>query len=39
MMHNEVNIEALAKAVDKLQRDVEKLKDKQREFANGNGEH
>ena len=37
MMHNEVNIAALAKAVDKLQSDVEKLKDKQREFANGNG--
>jgi len=35
MLHNEVNIEALSKAVDKLQRDVEKLKDKQREFANG----
>jgi hypothetical protein len=37
MLHNEVNIAALAKAVDKLQIDVEKLKDKQREFANGNG--
>ena len=37
MMHNEVNIEALSKAVDKLQSDVEKLKDKQRSFANGNG--
>jgi hypothetical protein len=37
MMHNEVNIAALAKSVDKLQSDVEKLKDKQREFANGNG--
>ena len=35
MLHNEVNIEALSKAVNKLQRDVEKLKDKQREFANG----
>jgi len=35
-LHNEVNIEALSKAVNKLQRDVEKLKDKQREFANGN---
>ena len=35
MMHNEVNIEALTKAVDKLQGDVEKLKDKQRSFANG----
>jgi uncharacterized protein HemX len=37
MMHNEVNIEALTKAVNKLQSDVEKLKDKQRAFANGNG--
>ena len=36
MMHNEVNIEALSKAVNKLQSDVEKLKDKQRSFANGN---
>jgi uncharacterized protein HemX len=35
MLHNEVNIEALSKAVNKLQRDVERLKDKQREFANG----
>ena len=36
MMHNEVNIEALTKAVEKLMSDVEKLIDKQREFANGN---
>ena len=36
MLHNEVNIKALEKAVDKLQSDVEKLKDKQREFGNGN---
>ena len=36
MLHNEVNIEALSKAVNKLQSDVEKLKDKQREFGNGN---
>ena len=35
MLHNEVNIEALSKAVNKLQSDVEKLKDKQRSFANG----
>ena len=35
MMHNEVNIDALTKAVNKLQSDVEKLKDKQRAFANG----
>ena len=38
MMHNEVNIEALTKAVNKLQSDVEKLKDKQRAFANGSHE-
>ena len=38
MMHNEVNIEALSKAVNKLQADVEKLKDKQRSFANGSHE-
>ena len=36
MLHNEVNIKALTKAVEKLQLDVEKLKDKQREFSNGN---
>ena len=35
MLHNEVNITALTKAVEKLQSDVEKLKDKQRQFANG----
>ena len=35
MLHNEVNISALDKAVNKLQSDVEKLKDKQREFSNG----
>ena len=34
MLHNEVNIKALTKAVEKLQGDVEKLKDKQREFSN-----
>ena len=38
MLHNEVNIEALSKAVNKLQSDVEKLKDKQRSFANGSHE-
>jgi len=37
MLHNDVNIKALEKAVDKLQKDVEKLKDKQRTFSNGNG--
>ena len=36
MLHNEVNIESLKTAVDDLQRDVERLKDKQRDFANGN---
>ena len=35
MLHNEVGIKALDKAVDKLQKDVEKLKDKQRTFSNG----
>jgi len=35
MLHNDVNIQALEKAVDKLQNDVEKLKDKQRSFSNG----
>jgi ribosome-associated translation inhibitor RaiA len=35
MLHNEVNIKALEKAVEKLQKDVEKLKDKQRAFSNG----
>ena len=35
ILHNEVNIIALEKAVDKLQKDVEKLKDKQRSFSNG----
>ena len=38
MLHNEVNIKALEKAVLKLQSDVEKLKDKQRSFSNG-GNH
>ena len=35
MLHNAVNIAALHKAVEKLQSDVEKLKDKQRSFSNG----
>jgi len=39
MLHNDVNIKALEKAVEKLQSDVEKLKDKQREFANGKDTH
>jgi ribosomal protein L31E len=37
MLHNEIGIKALEKAVNKLQSDVEKLKDKQRTFSNGNG--
>ena len=35
-MTNKVNIEFLMKQLDKAQKDIEKLKDKQREFANGN---
>ena len=35
MLHNEIGIKALEKAVNKLQSDVEKLKDKQRSFSNG----
>ena len=35
-MTNKVNIEFLKDQVEKLQRDVEKLKDKQRDFTNGN---
>ena len=38
-IHNEVMIKFLEKAVNKLQNDVEKLKDKQREYTNGNGVH
>jgi len=38
-MHNKVNIEFLQKQVEKLLDDVEKLKDKQRDFTNGNGAH
>ena len=34
-IHNEVMIKFLEKAVNKLQNDVEKLKDKQRDFTNG----
>jgi succinate dehydrogenase/fumarate reductase flavoprotein subunit len=37
MMHNQVNIERLEKDMEKAQRDVEKLKDNLRTFANGNG--
>ena len=38
-LYPEINILALEKAVEKLQKDVERLKDKQREFGNGNGSH
>ena len=37
-MHNKVNIEFLQKQVEKATIDIEKLKDRQREFANGNGQ-
>ena len=36
MMHNEVNIKRLQKDMEKVLRDIEKLKDKQRTFGNGN---
>ena len=39
MMSNTVNIERLQKDVEKILSDIEKLKDKQRTFANGNGNH
>ena len=35
-IHNEVMIKFLDEQVKKLQADVEKLKDKQRDFSNGN---
>ena len=35
MMSNTVNIERLQKDVEKILSDIEKLKDKQRTFANG----
>ena len=38
-MHNKVNIEFLQKQMNKVLIDIEKLKDRQREFANGNGAH
>ena len=37
-IHNEVMIKFLDEQVKKLQSDVEKLKDKQRDFSNGNKE-
>ena len=36
MMHNEVNIKRLQKDMEKVLSDIEKLKDKQRTFGNGN---
>ena len=36
-MTNKVNIEFLKEQMDKVLVDIEKLKDKQRNFANGNG--
>jgi len=38
-IHNEVMIKFLDEQVKKLQEDVEKLKDKQRDFSNGNRTH
>ena len=35
-MHNKVNIEFLQKQMNKVLGDIEKLKDRQRTFANGN---
>ena len=37
-MTNKVNIQFLREQLDKALHDIEKLKDKQREFANGNGQ-
>jgi len=34
-MHNKVNIDFLTKQMNKVQADIEKLKDKQRTFSNG----
>ena len=36
MMSNTVNIDRLEKDVEKMMSDIEKLKDKQRTFSNGN---
>ena len=38
MMSNTVNIDRLQKDVEKMMSDIEKLKDKQRTFANGNNQ-
>ena len=37
-MTNKVNIQFLREQLDKAMIDIEKLKDRQREFANGNGQ-
>jgi len=39
MMSNSVNILRLQQDMEKVLSDIEKLKDKQRSFANGNGAH
>ena len=38
-LHNKVNIDFLTKQMNKVLGDIEKLKDKQRSFSNGNGTH
>jgi len=38
-MSNSVNILRLQQDMEKVLSDIEKLKDKQRSFANGNGAH
>ena len=38
-MTNKVNIEFIIKQMEKALKDIEKLKDRQREFANGNGNY
>jgi len=38
MMSNTVNIQRLQKDVEKMMNDIEKLKDKQRTFSNGNAQ-
>ena len=38
MMSNTVNVERLQKDVDKMMKDIEKLKDKQRTFSNGDAQ-
>ena len=35
MMNNKVNIDFMTKQLEKMSTDIEKLKDKQRSFANG----